>query len=196
MMLNDLFVRSWVPGVLLWVALDATRYGLTVASDRLYRAGARERFEWQGSPSLASGDSAVAERLRWHRVFSAIALLGIAVLLAVVWSYSRDLDFGNPLYLAVLGSCTLPRATAILRFLNNYFIFRGVLDGSVTGKVVFSEAFVHRASALGLLAFAGLYLMLALILGNWFCLGGTLGSLIAAHRESARAQLPGAESQA
>jgi hypothetical protein len=195
MMLHDLFIRSWVPGVLLWVSLDGTKHYLTVLNDRLYRSGARERFEWAGS-TLPQADDSTGARLGWYRVFSAIALVGIAVLLGVVWLYSREFIFGRALYLAVLGSCTLPRCTTNLRFLNNYFIFQGVMDGSITGKVVFSDVFVRRASSMGLLAFAGLYFLLGLIIGDWFCLGGALGSLLAALRERERAQQANAESRA
>jgi hypothetical protein len=192
MMLHDVFVRSWVPGVLLWVAVDSTRHYLTVVNDRLYRAGARERFEWQGSALPVRTDRSAVERLRWYRVFSAIALVGIAALLVVVRVYSREFIFGSVLYLAVLGSCALPRCTTNLRLLNNYYIFRGVIDGSITGKVLFPEAFVRRASAAGFAAFAAFYLLLGLIIGDWFCLGGALGSLVAAYRERERMQQPAA----
>jgi hypothetical protein len=188
MLLHDLFVKSWVPGVLLWSALYGARQLLTATNSRLYRGGARDVFEWAGSVG-ADIEQTDAVRLRWYRVYSAITLLGIALLLAIVWIYSHELVFWKSLYFAVLGSCTLPLCTTNLRYLNNYFIFRGTRDERlITGKVSFSEIFARQASSMGLFSFAGLYLMLALVLGDWFCLGGTLGCLLAALRENERRQ--------
>jgi hypothetical protein len=171
------------------MALNGSVHYLAAINGRLYRAGARERFEWEGSPELLRADPAAAERLRWYRVYATITVVGIAGLLVVVWSNAREFAFGKSLYLALLGSCVLPQCTACLRYLNNYSIFRGALDGrSITGKIAFAETFVRRSSALGLLAFAGLYLLLGLVIQDWFCLGGTMGCLLAAHREYLRAQ--------
>ena len=187
MMFHDYFIKSWVPGVLLWVALYGTNLALALVTRLLYQSGAREVFQWKGIAAFDDTDPAAAERLRWYKVYAAITLVGISLLLAVVWVYSRELVYWKALYFAVLGSCTLPLCTTNLRYLNNYFIFRGVRDGnSVVGKISFSESFVHKSSAMGLLAFAGLYLLLALVLGDWFCMGGAAGCLLAAHRERER----------
>jgi len=89
--------------------------------------------------------------------------------------------FWKALYFAVLGSCTLPICTTILRLLNNLLIFRGAQnDRYVTGKLHFSTVFGHRVSALGYLWVAALYLLLALVLGDWFCLGGAAGCVLTA----------------
>ncbi len=189
MLLHELFVTSWVPGVLLWSALYGMGQLLGATNHRLYRAGARDVFEWAGSKAAESAEPTDAARLRWYRIYSVITLVGIALLLAVVWLYARELVFWKALYFAVLGSCTLPLCTTNLRYLNNYFIFRGARDQRlITGKVSFSELFARRVSSMGLFAFAGLYLLLALVLGDWFCLGGALGCLLAALRENERAQ--------
>ncbi len=189
MMLHDYFIKSWVPGVLLWAALYCTSHLLAAANGRLYRGGAREVFEWEGSPARDDADPNAAARHNWYKVYSAITLVGISILLAVVWIYSHELVFWEAFYFAVLGSCTLPLCTTSLRYLNNYFIFRAVRGGRfIVGKIHFSEIFVRKASAMGLLAFAGVYLLIALVLGDWFCLGGTLGCLLAALRERERGQ--------
>lgn len=189
MLLHDYVTNSWLPGVLLWTALNACVHFLAAINGRLYRAGARNQFEWEGSPELQSLDPAAAVRLRWYRVNAAITMVGIAGLLAVVWWGAREFTFGKSLYLAVLGSCVLPECTACLRYLNNYLIFRSALDGhSIAGKVTFAEAFVRRSAATGLLSFAGLYLLVGLVIQHWFCLGGAMGCLLAAYREHERAQ--------
>lgn len=186
-MLHEYFAKSWLPGAVLWALLFIASQLITIANGRLYRAGARGRFEWENSPETQSTASAGSDPFRL-RMFSAMTLVGIPSCLAVVWFNASDLPFRAALYLALLGSCTLPLCTTVLRHFNNYLVFRGALDGMVLGKVTFSEKFARRASAQGLLCFVGFYLMLAAILGDWFCLGGALGCLLSSLREFERAQ--------
>jgi hypothetical protein len=52
----------------------------------------------------------------------------------------------------------------------------------------FSAVFGHRVAALGYLWAAALYLLLALVLGDWFCLGGAAGCVLTARHSYLRIQ--------
>ncbi len=116
-MIHETFFKSWVPGVVLWASLNGASYWLASVATRIYWNGAHEHIVWEGAFEARVADGSAA--LRWHRIFWAIKVVGIALLLAVVWLASQELPFWKALYFAVLGSCTLPLCTTILRLLNS-----------------------------------------------------------------------------
>jgi len=187
---NHLF-DSWIPGVVLWALLYISDYTCTIASARAYRAGVSENIEFEGSFELTPFYQADVNALRHFSPRFLAALLWMSILLVVVWACSQQLPGWEPVYEVVLGGAVLIECAIHMRHFRNLYLFRIIRAGNcVSGRIAYTRTLLLRASAVELLSFAGFYLLLSVLLGSWFLLGGALACLATArnHRALARRQ--------
>jgi len=87
-----------------------------------------------------------------------------------------------------IGALVLIQLTVHLRHLRNWFMFRTLQRGGVTGHIEYPRAGMLRASAFELLSFTGLYACLFLVTHDLFVLGGAIACavLAASHYRLAR----------
>lgn len=186
-MTNFLFGRPW-PGLLVWVLLYISDYALTIACARLYRAGANEKFAFEGSYELTPEFQRDIDALKpISPRFLAYAVL-YAVLLGTLWFLCDAISLPE-LYSFALGSLIGVQLTIHTRHLRNFHLFRAMRKSDdVRGRIEYSRSLLLRTSSAEMSAFAGLFLVLFAFTGSWFILGGVTGCLSLAinHRRLVR----------
>lgn len=176
--MSGYFFDSWVPGVLLWALLYVSDYVCTLVSARLYRAGANQQIVFEGSFEITPYYQKDVDALRRLSPRFVFALCLYAGALVYMWFAARWLPYVAPVYPLCLGSLILVECTIHLRHFRNLFLFRSLaLGAGFSGRVEYARPFMLRLSAVEVLSFAGMYLMLSVILASWFFLGGALGCL-------------------
>ena len=87
----------------------------------------------------------------------------------------------------------LVELTIHIRHVRNLFLFRALLSGQgITGRIEYPRPIMLRLSAMEILSFAILYLVLFVITEHWFLLGGATAcvSLAINHRQLGRLHKP------
>jgi hypothetical protein len=180
-MIDVLLDSVWL-GPCLWVFLYVSDYCLTLACVRMYQA--QDKIVFEGSyeiTPLFQADVNALRRVSPRFVIALIATTGYVFLAQKLEGPSSGL------YLGVLGAMVLAELTVHIRHLRNWFTFRyGV--AFMQGRLVYPRGFLLRVSALELLLFAALYLVLFLATGSFFILGGAIasGTLSLSHYRLAR----------
>jgi hypothetical protein len=82
-----------------------------------------------------------------------------------------------------MGGLVLVHAAASMRRLRNIVLFHHAISAKgLSGKIEYSKRTVHTLSFVELFGFAVLYLLMFLVSGSWFFLGGALVCLVAGNR--------------
>ena len=185
-MLLELVIHQgpWIP-LAVWIALYVSDYAMTLKAARLYHDHVKEHIVFEGSYELTPYYEKDIDGLKKlsPRFLGALALS--SALLVVLWYLSRLLDAFEPFSLA-FGAMVLLEAAVYLRHLRNRSLFKNMIDkGGLTGQTRYSRWLILSNSASELFAFAGLFLLLAILLGSFFLLGGALSCLAtgARHRQ-------------
>lgn len=185
--------ESLWPGLVLWVVLYVSDYAITLACARMYRAGVREIFVYEGGLELTPYFRKEVDALRVLSPRFLLALLWGVVTLSALWWLTRPPLWSEP-YAFGLGAMVLVELTVHVRHARNLFLFQTALAGQgVYGRVEYRRATLLRLSAVEVLAFAILFLVAFATTGSWFVLGGAVGCLSLAwkHWRLARKQLSG-----
>jgi hypothetical protein len=161
--------------LLLWLAIYASDYYLTLYQMGLYRKGGQEHVGHEGSLELNPYYQADVDRqrkfsLRWLLMACLTSLL----LLAVWWLSLRGLGLPGFFWL-VLGMLYLLEAAVHVRHLTNIVLFRQILRGEAGGRIEYSRKASLLTSAGQFLGFAILFFLCFLLTSQWFFLGGALG---------------------
>jgi len=176
--MSGYFFESWVPGLVLWVLLYVSDYVCTIASARLYRAGANQHIVFEGSFEITPYYQKDIDALRRVSPRFLLALSGSIGVILYLWFSSRWLPDLAPLYPLCLGALILMECTVHMRHLRNLYFFRSLVAGTgLSGRIEYTRPFMLRLSAAEVLSFAGMYLVLSVVLMSWFFLGGALGCL-------------------
>ena len=146
----------------------------------MYQAGVKNKIVIEGRYELTPYYQADVDALR--RVsprFLAMLVFGYAAIVTI-WYASRNADCSQSLYAFVVGSMILVELAVHVRHLRNYFNFWSVLhnDDAIRGRIEYSRRLTLLLSSVEILAFAGLYLIIALATQSWFVLGGAVGCAI------------------
>jgi hypothetical protein len=92
------------------------------------------------------------------------------------------------IYAFALGALVLIQLSIHTRHFRNLFLFRAAATEAVRGRIEYDRQLSLRASAVELLTFCGLFVMLFAFTKSWFILGGAASclSVAAKHWQLAR----------
>jgi hypothetical protein len=157
-----------------WVILYISDYYLTIYGARLYK-DASQYFSVEGSYELTPYYQQDIDALRLLSPRFLIALFASTLLLLMV----RGLSFGIPaIYAFVCGVLMLMEAAIHFRHIRNIATYKQLKAGNAaTGKLAYTRWFVYSVSATDIFAFSVFCLIIALLLGSWFFVGGAVGCL-------------------
>src|SRR5262245_18266760 len=143
-MVDVLLDSAWL-GPLLWMALYASDYFLTIACARMYQA--QDKIVFEGSyeiTPLFQDDVNALRRLSPRFVVASLATTGYVVLLQRIDGRSSGL------YLFALGAMVLTELTVHILHLRNWFMFRNALS-HIQGRLAYPRGLLLRMSAFELL---------------------------------------------
>ena len=138
-MIDAFYLSPW-PGALCWAALFVSDMLLTVTCARMYQAGVRERFVFEGSYELTPYHQADIDALRAFSPRFLFALVAAVALQACLWWLSVGNSVAPMAYEAALGAMILIQLTIHVRHIRNYFLFRAVLAGEgIEGRMQYAR---------------------------------------------------------
>lgn len=179
-MLEELLLNNIWLDLLIWIVLYLSDYQLTIVSARLHQAVLKDHLPLEGSFELTpfyERDVNVLRRVS-PRLLAMLALQCLVLLLywtlTTVWSY-----YPAP-FLLLLGAFFLLEVVVHIRHVRNLVTFRYARRGGLEGRLERARWFVLRLSALELVGYAALFLLIFLLTGSWFVLGGTVSCLVTA----------------
>jgi hypothetical protein len=177
-----LIANPWYAAGLV-IATYVLGYIVALYEARLYYAGARERIVYREGYPLAREYADTWQRGRpasW-RFLALLLVLAMAIPLVGQVAAQR---FSRPeLFMAIVGGLVLVDAAESLEHLRTITLFRQVLGGvSVGGKLELSRRATLTVRYVEWYSLAALFLLIALVAGSWFCVGGALGCVVAAQR--------------
>jgi hypothetical protein len=165
------------------VAWYAVGYVLYVYEAYLYHAGAKNYVVFQGSYELtpALQGAVVKRRFLDGRFVAILLVLGVGILAAWAVIVQR---FDRPdIFSFLMGGLLLLEAAVGMRRFRNIVFFRHAQSAeSPRGKIEYSRRFVLTQYVFELYAFVALYLLIFLVSGGWFFLGGALTCFVASRR--------------
>ena len=178
-MLDTFLGENIWPGIIVWSLLYISDYYLTIYGARLYQNHARRYIVFEGSYELTPYFQADINALRrlsprfiWSLSMTWLALS--LVWLLGVWFFQVPETFS-----LVIGALILVEAVVHIRHIRNIVLFRLTRqdDGGLTGKIEYARWVTLRLSSVEMLSFAALFLLIFLVTGSWFFLGGVLRTL-------------------
>jgi hypothetical protein len=178
-LLGNLLVENIWFALAVWAGLYLSDYFLTIWSARLYKSDAEQHVVLKGSleitPYFQEDVNALKPMsVRFVRalIFSVLTI-SLAWVLAVRW-------IGIPQAFSVLmGALILLEATAHIRHIRNIVFLRTLADmHSLKGRIEYPRWLSLKLSSVEVLGFAALFLVVFLITGNWFFVGGIASCLL------------------
>jgi hypothetical protein len=175
--LSELLFASPFATIVLFVAVLVSDSLLTVRGARLYKAGAQAVIALEGSYELNPRFAEDVDRLRVLSPRFLIMLALYAFVVWAVWYLTVGLSWLAQAYPLFVGAILLPEGPIHIRHIRNIVAFRRAIDREgVEGRIQYTRRFSRVASAVELLSFSVLYLVLALLCGSSLLLGGGLGT--------------------
>ena len=178
MLLPLLTDQLWF-GLLLVTLLYVLDYQLTLVGQRWYRRGADAHYTLAGSYELNPTFVDDVESSRRVSLKHILAIGRIWLVLALVWWLTTIyLDYPD-VYLGAVGFFVLLQLPVLMRHMQNIVLFRFVvLRGGVQGRTDAAHWLDLKVTSAIFFYFAAAYLVLWLLLGSAFFIGGLLGCLL------------------
>lgn len=168
------------PGALLWAILCISDYMWTIICARLYKAQSVLVFE--GSYELTPAFQKDIDMLRRVSPRFIIALVPSTVFLCLLWQISTQLQDWR-YYVYTIGALILLQLAIHIRHLRNWFLFRyGFGPQGMKGHIEYPRELVLRMSALEILLFAVVFLILYALSANLLFLGGATSCAVTAFK--------------
>ena len=161
------------PGVILWIILYSSDYYLTIYSARGFREIGHFHFEdsFELTPHFQKDINALKPVSRLH----IILLILYSLLIVFIWWFTRLLPLFPWTYLLYLGMFLLMEVAIHLRHLRNVALIREAKrGGGLEGQIFYRKWFTYTISAHEFYAFAGFFLLIALLAYSPFFLGGAI----------------------
>ena len=172
-------VGAWWRAVLLWSVFYASDYLFSIYNARLYRRGANQYYEFEGSLELTPQFQDDIDNLRWFSPRFLLAFLLSNTLIILSWWLTVKWAQWPEVHLFVIGGMLLLEATVHLRHLRVFVLFRQLSFGEgIEGKIYQTRWFGYQASGWEFMASASLYLLLSIAAGSWFILGGVFMNVV------------------
>jgi hypothetical protein len=180
-----LFDYFGVP-VVLWIVLYISDYFLTIWGAYLYARGASNHFHVEGSYELNPIFEKDINLLRLISPRFLIYLFGSTVLLLIMRGLTRDLPL---FFIFGIGGFLLLESFVQLRHIRNIAsLWSMSRDEGVTGRLDYARWFTYRTSAIDALSFAFFLLVVAVLVGSWFLVGGAFSCTVLAIRQGFRSR--------
>jgi hypothetical protein len=174
--LPDLLLNNLWPALVAWAILYCSDYSLTIASARLYQAGARDKVALEGSYEITPYYQRDVDALRLVSPRFLVALLLSLIWLTALWWVA--MASWPPLYSFGLGLLILGELAIHMRHFRNLLLFRAIIrTDEVRGRIEYARGLMLRMSSFEFLAFSGLFTVLFLFTGSAFVLGGVAACL-------------------
>jgi hypothetical protein len=182
--LSNLLVASPFLGIAAIVVVYIIDYYQTLRGARLYQGGANQMIVVEGSYELNPLFTRDIDRLARLSPRFLFVLLVYSIFVWAVWViFVSVLDIPQ-MYVFTVGAVLLLQGPVQLRHVRNIQTFKQVLNGDgIAGRIEYTRRFTYQASALEFIAFAGLYLVLALLAASWLLAGGAFGCAVLALRQ-------------
>jgi hypothetical protein len=163
-------------GIGIWVVLYVGDYTLTIIGAKLYRRGARQFFTFERGYELNPVFRRDIEKLRYLSPRFVFFLCITSILMLIIWRLSRPFP---QLFTFLMGALILIEVSIHIRHLRNIALFRLVAQkDAVKGHISYAGWLSYRISAIELLTFAGLYLIVYVLTDSLFFLGGVATCLV------------------
>ena len=163
----------------IWIVIYCLDYFLTILGARLYTQVASQFIVYEGSYELTSVFQSDVNRQRWFSLRFLFYVLLSVLTLVVFWSLDTWLLKGFGLFPLLIGALFLREAAIFLRHLRSIFLYRAVGAGDgLEGRLVYRRWLILQSSGVELITFSFFLLILYLLYGSWFLLGGILGCLV------------------
>jgi hypothetical protein len=181
--LSQALIVSPLLAIAIFLAVFASDSLLTIHAARLYHKGADQIIGLEGSYELNPAFVKEVDRLRalGPRFVAMLGIYSLAIL--GIWYLCVGLSWFVQGYLLFIGAILLPQGPVHLRHIRNIAAFNHAnkRDG-IAGRIHYSRRFSYRLSAIELVSFSGLYLVLAGLSGSPLLLGGSIGTALLAMR--------------
>jgi hypothetical protein len=179
-MLEELLVNNIWLVILLWIVLYISDYQLTIVSARRYQTVGEKYLSVEGSFELTPFYERDVDALRRFspRLLAVLALQCLLILFA--WTLSKEWG-GEPVFFWILGAFFLLEVVIHIRHLRNLVTYHYFGQGeALWGKLDRSRWLVLRLSAVDLIGYAAIFLLVFLLTGSWFFVGGVTSCLVTA----------------
>lgn len=178
-LIEPLLIHNVWLSIALWAFAYLLDYYLTLYAAQLYQTGAKEHFGFGGSYELTPYYQKEIDRLRLvsPRFLLMLALSSLAIWL--VWWLAVSVLGLAELFLLLIGGLISRQLVVLARHMRNIVLFRHARTaGNIQGRVEYTRRVTLRVSATELFAFVIIYLLISLISGSFFFLGGALACAI------------------
>jgi hypothetical protein len=179
--------------VTFWVCIYCSDYYLTILGARLYRKYLSQSLAIEGSYELTPVFEKDIDALRlFSRAFYLRLVLSVFLIIALWWVnllLGALLDKDLPIFIAVMGGLFLREAAVHMRHFRMITMAYWARDpSSFTGKLVQSRELSLKISAAEIASFAGLYFLIAWMMGSWAFFGGGIFCLVTALQQGWRSR--------
>lgn len=164
--------------LVIWSFIYVLDYALTIVFARQHKAHLHTYVRFEGSLELTpqfQKDVDVLRRvspqfvMRW--------LISVVGLYAIWWLSVVSLKQPQFFYF-LIGMLVLREVTVHLRHIRNLALYPIAKAGGLKGQIEYSRWSALKLSAVELLSFGGMYLILAIFLRSWFMAGGAFGCCV------------------
>ena len=147
-------------------------YFITLKISSLYHAGVKDVIELEGGIELNPKWQKDIYNLKKVNVRFLLILLFLNILLYIVWLSTAKIS-STFFFETLLGMIILSEAFIHTRHFHSLIKSKAILvKEGIEGKIRYKRPIMHRMAALDALTFAGLYLLLYILVGRFFFLGG------------------------
>jgi len=150
---------------------------------RLYHAGAKNTIVLEGSYELMPMFQDIIAGRRLVNAKLAAALLVAPIAIAIVWEVCVRQYARPDIFAFLMGGLLLIEIAVGMRHLRNIVFFRHAQRAEgFRGKIEYSRRLIATQAFVELYSFAALYVLMFLVSGSWFFLGGALTCFVAGRR--------------
>ncbi|MBI1278344.1 MAG: hypothetical protein GC179_09475 [Anaerolineaceae bacterium] len=174
--MNTLF-ESLPAAIILWLIVYAADYYLTIYGQRLWLAHAKDNVVFSGSYELnpyyqqdIDGGRLLSKRFIFMLAYGIVWML-------VMWGATRYLSIPQ-VFPASVGFLLLVEVVVLSSHVQNIRLFKAAaLPNAVQGQIAYSRWVSFDGTAWKFGYWGLIFLVLAVMMGNWFFAGGALACL-------------------
>lgn len=182
-MIEQLLISSLWLAVAVGLISYAASYALAFYETALYLGGISSRITLEGQYSLSSNLVKAVEKRRYVDVWLLLRFTAVGVAVWAARWVSLERLHRPEVFSFLLGGLVLIELADCICRLRNISFFRLVRsEKEAKGQITFSRHLVHTLTYAEFYYFAGLFLVIFLVSGSWFVLGGMLSCFLAAQR--------------
>jgi hypothetical protein len=173
-MIEQILLQYFWVGTLLAAVLYTTDHILSVWEIALYNRGGKDLIQIEGYDRLVAKYLKPDGSIRWlHSRLIGILAVILVGLPSAWWALTGRMDLPQ-VFLLLLGGICLSACMDIITELRMTAILRYGMKGELDGELKVTRGMMMTLSYITLYGFALLFLILFLVTGDWFVLGGLL----------------------